>query len=200
MKAEVNNINSTKESFYLQVSLLVLLGLSLLGNVFLGWRVKRLFLQNESLQMASSSVPSVGMKIEKLSVTDISGRKTSLFFKENQPTILYIFRPHCKWCGLNLASIRSLSRQRASQIRFIGISSTADDLKSYLHESPLPFPVYVADGTEELTKLHFVGTPQTVEISNSGTVEQNWLGAYKNNIASSIEKQLSVKLPSLSVQ
>lgn len=199
MNMDESKARSGSGSFYLQIFLVSLLGLSLLGNVLLGWKVKSIN-QDASIRSSYYAQSIIGTKIGQLNVINLSGEKTLISLADRQPTILYIFRPHCKWCGLNLPEILSLNQQRGSQFRFIGISTTADDLKPYLNKSPLPFPVYVASSPEEVAKLHVVGTPQTIEISRDGKVEQNWIGVYEHDTATSIEKQLQVKLTSLALQ
>jgi peroxiredoxin len=187
----------SRSSLQLSLVLLVMLGLSLAGNVLLGWKVKSL--GSETALLRSRLAPSVGMKVADLNLIDISGHSIRLYPDPNQPTILYIFRPGCKWCESNLASIRSLNDQAKTKIRIIGVSTTSLDLDQYLRSFPLPFQVFIASPSE-LTKVHFVGTPQTIELSSDGTVEQNWVGAYGEGTAPLIEKELSVKLPALAIE
>jgi hypothetical protein len=179
--------------FSVSIILLVLFCASLAGNVFLGWKVKRL--QSQLMLQKVSSNPSmvVGTKIDKVESVDNSGHKNVILLSEHKLTILYMFRPNCEWCRRNLPAIRALSQQR-NDIRFIGLSTTSDGTEQYLSQHPLPFPVFIV-GPSELPKLHYVGTPQTLEVSGEGVVLNNWIGAYSNGTVSSIETALHVKLP-----
>ena len=151
-------------SFGTDLLLISCLAVSLAGNVLLGWRVKSLSLGTPPRQAHD------GMSVE-LKVRTLSGQINSLAFSKNQPTILYVFRPDCQWCAANLDNIRSFSRQRATTVQFIGISTTDEGLKTYLAQFPLPFPVYIVNESSELSKLDLIGTPQTIELSPDGKIQ-----------------------------
>jgi hypothetical protein len=82
-------------------------------------------------------------------------------------------------------------------VQFIGISTTDEGLKTYLAQFPLPFPVYIVNESSELSKLDLIGTPQTIELSPDGKIQHNWVGAYRPDIAASIENRFLVKPPGM---
>lgn len=176
---------------YSDVVLLLFLGLSLSLNVFLGWKVIALTPRSASKQA------SIGTVVPILRARDTSGKSMELSFRKDRPTIIYIFRPGCKWCAANLDNIRILSQERKSTVDFVGISTTDKGLNEYLRKYPLPFPAYVLSETAVLSRMDFVGTPQTVEVSPLGTITNNWTGAYGATTAASIEHRFGVKLPGL---
>jgi hypothetical protein len=47
----------------------------------------------------------------------------------------------------------------------------------------------------ELERLKVVGTPQTVEVDETGTVRGNWLGLYTDETASAINWKFNITLP-----
>jgi hypothetical protein len=178
-------------SLWVDIVLILFLAISLAGNVVLGWKVKSL------LALVPPTEAHVGMPISDLKVKTLSGQMSSVPLSAGRATLLYIFKPNCRWCAANLDNIRSLSSQGAAEEQFIGLATTDENLDAYLQKSPLPFPVYVIDDPAQLVKLDFIGTPQTVEISPMGKVLHNWVGAYTPEIAASIESRFSAKLPGL---
>jgi hypothetical protein len=169
--------------------LLLFLAFSLSLNVFLGWKIK------------SANVPPeearVGMVIPALQVISVSGAVSELKISKEHTTIFYIFRPGCMWCAANLDNIRAFSQQDGAKVNFVGISTTQEGLKDYLTKNPLPFPSYVLSEPPKLSIFDVAGTPQTVEVSSSGKVQHNWIGAYRPEIAASIAGRFHLKLPGL---
>lgn len=176
------------------IFLIACLGLSLSINVILGWKIKRL-----GAISAPSIQAHIGMSVPSLRVKTTSGKTHELSLSNNRPSILYIFRPGCRWCAANLENIRSLSLHEQTTTDFFGLSTSPDGLDEYLKKNPLPFPIYIVDDSSELKSVDFVGTPQTIEISPDKKVIHNWVGAYASGVATSIEQRFHIKLPGLFV-
>jgi peroxiredoxin len=137
------------------------------------------------------------MLVSSLIARAVSGSVQPLSFGQGKTVVLYFFRPKCHWCATNIENIRSLSVQRSSDIRFIGIATTGEGLSASLEKLPLPFPVFVIDDPSELRQVDLLGTPQTVEISPSGKVVNNWVGAFQPSTSAAIEKRFAIRLPGL---
>lgn len=191
MSENERNLGQRLTSHWVDIVLILMLAISLSGNVMLGWEVR-------SLRAGRSPVEArVGMSISELNVRALSGQDVSLSLVAQQPTVLYIFKPSCHWCVANIENIRSLSRQHSADIRFIGIATTNEGLAAYIQQYPLPFSIYVIADPAKLSGFNFIGTPQTIELSPQGTVLHNWVGAYNPEIANAIQRQFSVHLPGL---
>jgi peroxiredoxin len=112
-------------------------------------------------------------------------------------TIVYIFSPNCPWCARNLKQIQELEVKRKGSNRFLGISTTADQLPAYVAKHGLSFPVFVAESDAALAAMEFFGTPQTLLVRRDGLVTHNWRGAYTGAVKSGIEQTFSIRLPEL---
>jgi hypothetical protein len=181
----------TRKPSWPDIFLACFLAISLAGNVIQGWKVKSL------MSLVPRSEAHTGMLVSRLNARSVSGSFQPLSFGQGKTVILYFFKPKCRWCATNIENIRSFSRQRSDDIRFIGIATTGEGLPTSLEKLPLPFPIYVIDDPSELRQVDFLGTPQTVEISPSGKVVNNWVGAFQPSTAAAIEKRFAIHLPGL---
>ncbi|MGC2161329.1 MAG: hypothetical protein WA634_05450 [Silvibacterium sp.] len=191
MKTTTTPSVETRKPSWPDVLLVCFLAISLAGNVIQGWKVKSL------MSLVPSSKAHTGMLLSKLNARTVSGSVQQLSFGQGKTVILYFFKPKCRWCATNIENIRSFSRQRSGDLRFIGIATTGEDLPASLEKLPLPFPIYVIDDPSELRQVDFLGTPQTVEIAPSGKVVNNWVGAFQPSTAAAIEKRFAIHLPGL---
>ena len=184
-------VERANRSIWIDAVLVLFLAASLALNVVLGWEVQALRAQ------LPRSEARTGMKVLDLHVRTTTGETDTLSLRNTHGTVLYIFRPGCKWCEANLPNIQSLGKLEGRQQTFLGISTTDVGLVDYLQRSALPFPVYVIDSRVELSKLGLLGTPQTIYIAPNGEVVHNWIGAYNGAVANSIEKTFGVRLPDI---
>lgn len=181
---------------YLPYAYLLVLTLSLSGNVYLGRQA--VILNHLKTASSSSAEGKTGEHLDSLTVQTIAGTPSSIQFSNQQDTVVYIFSPACHWCALNLSNIRSLVRQRNGTLNFIGISITSDGVREYVDRNHLSFPIYIDKSARDFSSPDFSGTPQTLLIRRDGTVEHNWIGAYVGDTQTDIERALSVHLPGLS--
>jgi hypothetical protein len=139
---------------------------------------------------------AVGTHLASLPLVDMELKPASLEWSTSgNGTIVYVFKPNCPWCKLNLESMRTLARLTAHDYRFVGLSLRSDDLPSYVKDNNLPYPVYVAPDTESVKALRISGTPETIVVSRSGIVSAVWTGAYTKRVKSDIENRFKVNLP-----
>jgi hypothetical protein len=160
-------------------TLLVVLTVSLLANIGLTllWREAR------SAPAASPSVenalPSKGAKLRDLPLVALNGQNLDLNpAASSLPVIVYVFSPTCHWCELNRPIADSLAAQVKGKYRFIGVSTTADGLASYVAKKGPQFPVFYVDPHSPHTDFPLLVTPQTLVFSSDGTFLRGWNGAY----------------------
>lgn len=175
------------------IFLVVLLASSLSLNVFLGWKLKGFSTKGNT----ASVVPlTAGVKVASFEAYDISDRPETISC-EGVVTIFYIFSPSCPWCDRNLENIKALVNLRRDSYRFIGLSLTDKNLRSYLDSSKLGFPVYTKLSKDTIKDLKLASTPQTILVSPEGRVIKNWVGAYGEKLRNEMEGFFGIKLPGL---
>ncbi|MBZ5555564.1 MAG: hypothetical protein LAO21_22890 [Acidobacteriia bacterium] len=175
-----------------------LLALSLLFNVFLGWKIRAL--QLHSVQGKQISQNAQGMTVEPFRVFDLNGPPTIIDFKSPKvPTVLYIFNPNCKWCDRNNQNIAALSTARKDSFRFIGLSLRDPNLEKYVKAGGLQFPIYSIESYGAISELRLGATPQTIVIAPNGTVTQDWIGAYNAETQKNVENYFTFNLPGLNL-
>lgn len=180
--------------------LLVLLAISLTGNVLLGYGVFRLATRvgpatAEARQEAP--IPTVGTPMPALEVRDLKGEKVSLSYASDaRPTVIYVFTPECTWCARNLNNLKAVLAASQQSYRIVGLSLDPN-VASYLKESGLDFPVYT-NPTREMVAAYGLGsTPSTVVVSPDGRLMKFWRGAYASSNKKEVENFFHITLPGL---
>lgn len=172
--------------------LLLLLG-SLALNVYLGWRVKQ-----APARLSDRINLAPGTKAAAVTATDAEGRQQTISYNDtNKPTVLYVLSPSCIWCERNRKNIEELTKAKANDFRFVGLSLSQESLKEYLAGHHLEFPVYSQPKPETVQALGLGGTPQTFVISTEGVVLKNWSGAYREQTLREVQDYFHVQLPGL---
>lgn len=139
-----------------------------------------------------------GARVPVIKVTTPEGRQEVISYQDTQqPVVLYVFTPQCTWCVRNLANVRSLIAEKGKSYRFIGLSLTENGLKDYLNQNKIDFPVYLNPDEQSKQEYHLGSTPETIVISQDGTVLENWVGAYAGAQQAEVERFFGVKLPGL---
>lgn len=171
--------------------LMAVLVVSLGMNVYLGLRLRGAFAPHIQAIKASDQLPS------PLPVLDADGKPTQLAFDSAEPTVVYLFSPLCGWCKRNEANIKSMAAAAGERYRFVGLSTISENLKDYINQGHVPFPVYILKSEDQANKLGLVGTPTTVLVGHDGKVQRVWEGAYMSGSQKDVEKFFDVKLPGL---
>lgn len=173
----------------------ILLSISLAINAL---QVKRiLVLQEELDKMSVRGALARGAQIPvEFTARDRDGRETIVRFSASPvPTVLYIFRPSCIWCERNSQSINALAEQTAGRYRLVGLSLSKDGLAEFVKEHRFPFSVYSDVAVSFANALRVGATPQTIVVSPSATVLENWTGGYTGIQKSLAESFFSIRLP-----
>jgi hypothetical protein len=176
--------------------LLLILAVSLILNVFLGWKVNGLAISRKGALV--NEALSIGDAVPSIAVTDITGSQETIHFRELMvPTVLYVITPQCVWCERNFVNANALAKSSDKAFRFIGLSLTNEGLKAYVGERSPAFPIYANLLQNNISDLKLGSTPQTIVISPKGIVLKNWIGAYKGQLQLEIESYFRVKLPGI---
>ncbi len=139
-----------------------------------------------------------GSVLRPFAILDEDGRKSQLEFSGSRPTVIYILAPACGWCKRNQANITALAQRKSQEYKFVGLSTTGDQLRQFWKGAALPFPVYSVASAKVLSDYHFSDeTPQMAVVSSEGRVEKAWHGALMGSDLSGAEKFFGVKLPGL---
>lgn len=173
------------------VVLFTVLTLSLSLNLYLGWRVRE-FNATYKQERRQVGVP-VGTDLSSLSIFDVEGRPARIDFNANGLTVVYVLSPACGWCRRNEQNMQVLAAGKSSEFRFVGLSSTSENLQQYVAAGHAPFTIYVAGASG----LDLQTTPQTLVVSPVGVVQKVWLGAFDGSRKREIESFFKIDLPGI---
>lgn len=177
--------------------LLVLLLGSLALNVYLGWNLERL----KGNLVEDSARLSPGTIIKPVTAVNMDGKPETISYAgESNPTVFYVFSPHCSWCERNTQNINTIANLRGKSYRIVGLSLADDDLTKFVEVQHFGFPVYRGLSQESIQMLGLGGTPQTIVVSREGRVLKNWIGAFSSRTQAEVEQFFDVRLPGLTAQ
>jgi hypothetical protein len=147
-------------------------------------------------EMGSSREINPGDLVPPIQANDLDGHPVKVDYSASSlPTIMYIFTPSCSWCTRNLENVKRLVDQTADAYHFVGLSLSADELRDYVSQNNLGFPVYCGVSAETISAYKMGGTPRTLVVSAEGRVLKNWFGAYGGDIKREVEEYFKVTLP-----
>jgi len=164
-------------------------------NVLLAQKVRQL---REWIHLIKSETRlAEGSLVPPIAVRDVNGHPAIISYEQTDlPTLLYVFTPSCGWCAKNMANIKALADQARDRYRIIGLSLSSKNLRGYVAEHSLDFPVYEVSA-ESARSYRLGGTPQSIVVSVDGKVLRNWGGAYSGTLQQEIEQYFGVRLPGL---
>jgi len=169
---------------------------SLCLNVILAQRVSNFRQLAEVLK--DEQRLTIGVAVPPIPAKDLDGRKVPINYDQpGRTTILYVFSPSCSWCGRNIANIKAIASLNRSGLRLIGLSLSDKDLKDYVAQNNLNFPVYSGIPGNVKQAYRLSGTPQTIVVSDQGRVIKTWMGAYSGELQKEVEDYLQVSLPGI---
>lgn len=179
-------------------AMMVMLGVSLVTNLLLAYKIKRL---NESLAALSAPPPpalAIGATVAPIKAYSLDGQ-AALISSEGaeQPIVLYVFTPQCSWCARNLANLKTLLAQKQGAYRFVGLSLTDKDLREYVAKNQLGCSIYFNPAEEAVREYRLGSTPQTIVIAPNGKVLRNWVGAYTGAQQAEVEQFFGISLPGI---
>jgi peroxiredoxin len=176
----------------------IMLGVSLVVNLLLAYRVKTLSDKIEALTAPPPTV-EVGATVSPIKAHSLDGQTAVISYSDGeQPVVLYVFTPQCQWCARNLANLKTLLAQKQGAYRFVALSLTDKDINDYAAKTQLGCPVYFNPAEESLREYKLGSTPQTIVVSREGKVLKNWVGAYAGPQQTEVEQFFGITLPGMS--
>ena len=156
--------------------------------IFQQWQITHPNARRQILLRAGDQVAQVGL-------TTLDGQPETLSW-DGRSTILYIFSPDCVYCKKNLTLMQALANDSKEKYRFIGISLKEEGLVNYVKRNNLRYTVLLAkSGSLGRQQLKLGPTPETILISDKGTVKDVWLGMYSGRVRKGIEAAFALQLP-----
>jgi hypothetical protein len=147
-------------------------------------------------QLDARTLPHAGARLDNVRLLNVNGEKADLRFDPHElPIVVYVLSPTCKWCKLNKQSVDSLAMQLRGKYRFVGVSTTSQDLAPYVTENAPPFPVYYVDSSSPHSNIPLTVTPETLVFSADGAFVRGWNGAFSEGTIEPISSYFGVKLP-----
>lgn len=139
----------------------------------------------------------LGETVPALEAKTLDGKAVSFPYGASElPVVIYVLSPTCKWCEKNQRSVELLAYNIKDKHRFIALALMSNDLKQYLEEKTVSFPVSRSFRIYSSYKLGS-GTPQTIVVSSEGSVLKNWHGAYSGTVKDEVEAYFSIHLPTI---
>ena len=179
--------------------LTILLVCSVVLNVLLAWKIRDLSDLTRLLRLKMNSPALVpGSIAPAFSAKEMNNQKIFLSYADSElPTVIYLFSPDCHWCERNLNNIQILADSAHGRFRFVGVSLTDNELRTYLSQSKMPFQIYHSPPDEVKIAYGLTSTPSTIVVSPAGKILQYWRGAYNEELKTEVEQFFQVKLPGL---
>lgn len=160
---------------------------------------RRIVMLEASITETKPGALSPGYLLHTFDVQDRFGALHKIEFPRHsdKPTLLYVFRPSCRWCQSNSSNLRIVMKHVLASYDVVGISLEREGLDKFIEQEAIEFPVYT-DLTLSTRNLYRLGvTPETIVVSPQGRVLRTWLGAYMNEpVKSEVERFFSVRFPS----
>jgi len=179
-------------------AMMFIVALSLASNLYLAYTISNLA-ANPTPKFSARVPLSIGVSAPDISAKNLAGTDEKISFKEiDKPSIIYVFSPSCIWCNRNQENLETIIASKRATHRIIGVSLASEGVKEYVAKHNFDFPVYVNLTPDTVRAYNLGGTPQTIVISSSGKVEQNWEGAFVGEVKSEVEKYFGIALPGIS--
>jgi hypothetical protein len=166
-------------------------------NVLLARKINALRQVEANLKAVGNLQP--GETVSALEAKTLDGQSVSFPYGASElPIVIYVLSPACKWCEKNQRSVEMLANSTSNKYRFVALSLTSNNLKQYLEEKNVSFPVYTElPLTTYSTYKLGNGTPQTIVVSSEGKVLKNWQGAYSDDLKREVEEYFNIELPGI---
>jgi hypothetical protein len=181
-------------------AMMFIVALSLASNLYLAYTIQNLA-NNSTAKFPARAPLGVGVSAPDITAKNLAGIDEKISLKEgDKPTIIYVFSPSCIWCDRNQENLKTILASKRSTHRIIGLSLVSEGVKEYVAKHNFDFPVYITPTPDTVRAYNLGSTPQTIVISGSGKVEQNWEGAFVGDTKSTVEKYFGISLPGISTE
>ena len=136
--------------------------------------------------------PLIGTVAPDLSLTAVSGRVVNLQdYRGSKKVILVFFTSWSKSCQGELEALNELYRSNKANLEVVAVSfdKKAKDLKSYLAQADLAFPVLQDKKLSAIDPFQIVIIPTTFCLDRDGTIKKVFVD-YDDNIKKALEEWL----------
>ena len=171
----------------------LVLALSITVNVLQALRIKSA--EEHARIRGTVYSPILGKTVSEIQVENLQGRPMTLRLAgAHKPTLIYVFRPSCVWCNSNSRPFNALASRVAGQYNVIGLSLESERLFGFLTAHSMSIPIYTALKPPSLSGYQLGFTPETLIVSEYGTILQDWRGAYAGETKDLLEQFFGFKI------
>ncbi len=171
------SITSTKKGINLrQIIPLVLIGLGLIAIGFVAFSL----LTRDNTTQGISVVPSkVNFSAPDLALNNLDGKKVNISDYRDQIVLINNWATWCPPCKLEMPTLQKYYAAHSQQgFILIGIEAgdTEEDVRSFVTEYKLTFPVLMDPDEKSLSAFHNDSLPSSYVIDHNGNVVLAWTG------------------------
>lgn len=165
---------------------------------FGGWQVGRA--QSTNSVIAEGLL--VGQRPPRFSATDLSGTRHTLEQYEGSILVLHFWASWCPYCRSQIPELKTLHEEwawKGVEVLTISIDQDLGKLRSFLQQSPLPYPVIADTETSLLLGQRYdvAGVPLTFVLGRDGQIivrlrgRADILGAVRTALDEETEQETS---------
>lgn len=134
---------------------------------------------------------TIGSDLPTLELPNIEGKITSLQeVQKNKKTVVVFFTSWSKSSQNNLSFLQDLKdKDQAVEIVGISFDKKAKDVKTFLSENKITFPVFVDKKLTAINKFQLLVIPTTFCINSSGVIEKIFVD-YDDNVRKALAEWL----------
>ena len=157
--------------------ILILLVVSLVGNVVLAFRLAGVGTGSSPSKPSSA----VGARVASMSGVSPDGKPISVSMAKGRKTVIFVYSPTCEWCKKTWPLFKQLADGQ-ERFDFVAVC-----LGEPAEAFDAPFTVITRPSPAGLAGLKVSQVPETLVVSEKGTVERAWIGAYQGGQRGDIE-------------
>lgn len=134
---------------------------------------------------------NIGSDLPTLELPNIEGKITSLQdVRKNKKTVIVFFTSWSKSSQHNLGFLQDL-KDKDQSVEIVGISfdKKAKDVKSFINENKITFPVFVDKKLSAINKFQLLVIPTTFCVNSSGVIEKIFVD-YDDNVRKALAEWL----------
>lgn len=129
---------------------------------------------NLNKQGSTETRPEVGYQAPDFAITSMDGKELTLADLKGKPLFINFWASWCPPCRAEMPHIQAAYEKYGDRVEFVMVNTietdTIEDIKAYMSEAQLTFPVYL-DHKNVVNELYLVpGWPTSLFINNKGVI------------------------------
>ncbi|MBC8184615.1 redoxin domain-containing protein [candidate division KSB1 bacterium] len=188
---ERNMMNKLKIDFFHLILYITLIGLSLEVIIIARQNKQhRTVIHNLNKSLASFSLQK-GDMAQPFIANDLNGMPLIINFQKESPkTFLFIFSVECGLCEKNISFWNFIFEHNdQKKARILGVlKSNPDEVKLFAEDYKIKFPIFINQEPNFWWHYKLFRIPQTILISEQGTVERVWEGVLNKQAREDVMK------------